>query len=642
MLCGIYNCSGGSAREVTALPRLRTATDRSEPVVWGPLAVAADPSTRFAVVDGIGCVLEGHLYPPVELARQVGRHDASDAELIALAYRRYGSQTLSSLRGRFSMVLWDDVQQHGLLASDLLATKPLFLCPAPGSLLFANELHDLLAVAPATPGPDIDALTTWLGGGTWPDGGTLYDGVSRLGPGELIHLERACAEARTYWRPHYTGTMEAPRAALAEGLRDELQQSTAKRVSSRSTSVVLSGGLDSSIVTAMAARCQPLGATLRTYSTVFPGADFDESWKIKKLTTALGIEAVTCQIEPQGTLRLALQYTRKWRLPLNGAGVLVDLPVSEAARDGAEVALDGYTGDEVLGFSPFLVADRLSRGRLLAALALTRRWPLGRPATPAEKRWIFKHCGLKGAAPYRFGDFVRGRRDREATGPAWLLPPLRRRYVDLEDIWTWKLAGSGPRWWRYLADSLVRGPHRDLRLNYLRHRAAAAGLVNESPLYDADLIEYCLRLPPELAFDSRFDRALAREAVQGIVPDEVRLHAEKAVFSSFCFDALTGADAQGIERLLTSGDAELGAYVDMDWVRSQWYEGRPRPERSNTFWGTVIWRLAAGEVWLRSQADPGFLERMLADPAIPAPSIRRVPVSDTSTFFRLAHTSERA
>jgi len=642
MLRGVYNCSGGSAHELAALSRLPMATDGSSPVVWGPLGVAGDPSTRCAVIGGIGCALEGRLYRPNDLARQLGENDASDVELIALAYRRYGRRVLSSLRGSFSIVLWDKAQRHGVLASDLLATRPLYSWRASGWLLFANELDDLLAVAPTTPGPDLDSLTTWLGGGTWLDGGTLYDGVSRLGPGELIELERASVQTRTYWRPHYTGTMKASRTDLAVGLREELQRSTAARMSPRSSGIVLSGGLDSSIVAAMASRCQPPGATLRTYSAVFPGTDFDESWKVKALTTALGIEAAAFQIAPQGTLWLALQYTRRWQLPLNGAGVLVDLPVIEAARDGAEVALDGYTGDEVLGFSPYLVADRLSRGRLLAALALTRRWPLGRPATRAEKLWILKNCGLKGASPYRFGRFVRRRRDRDAAGPAWLLPALRRRYVDLDDVWAWKLAGSGPRWWRYLADSLVRGPHRDLRLNYLRHRADAAGLVNGSPLYDADVIQYCLRVPPEVGFDSRFDRPLAREAVRGIVPNEVRLHAEKAVFSSFCFDALTGADSQGIERLLTSGDAELAAYVDMDWVRSQWHAGRPGPERSSTVWGTVIWRLAAGEVWLRSQADPSFVERMLADPAIRAPSIRRVPLGSTSTFFRLAHTSQRA
>ena len=641
MLCGVYNCSGGSAREVTAVHRLRTATDGSEPIVWGPLAVATDPSIRCAVVDGIGCLLEGHLYRPADLARQLGQNDASDVELIALAYRHYGPSALPRLRGSFSTVLWHTAERHGVLASDLLATRPLFSWRGGGLLLFASELHDLLAVAPTTPGPDLDALTTWLGGGTWPDGGTLYDGVSRLGPGELIELEPASVQTRTYWRPGYAGTMKASRADLVEGLRDELQRSTAKRLSPRSSGVVLSGGLDSSIVAAMAARSKPPGATLRTYSTVFPGADFDESWKIKKLTSALELDSATFQIEPQGTLWLALQYAKRWQLPLNGAGVLVDLPVTEAARDGVEVALDGYTGDEVLGFSPYLVADRLSRGRLLAALTLTSRWPLGRPARRAEKLWILKNCGLKGAAPYGLGQFVRARRDGEATGPAWLLPPLRRRYLDLEDMWTWKTAGSGPRWWRYLADSLLRGPHRDLRLNYLRHRAAAAGVTNESPLYDADVIEYCLRLPPELAFDSRVDRPLAREAVQGIVPDEVRLHGEKAVFSSFCFDALTGADSRGIERLITSRDAELGAYLDMEWVRKQWYAGRPGPGYSSTHWGTAMWRFAAGEVWLRSQAEPGFIDRMLADPVVLAPSIRRVALSETSTFFPLAHAGQR-
>jgi asparagine synthase (glutamine-hydrolysing) len=311
-------------------------------------------------------------------------------------------------------------------------------------------------------------------------------------------------------------------------------------------------------------------------------------------------------------------------MPLSGAGALIDMMmVAEAARDGIEVALDGQTGDEVLGFSPYLLADRLTRGRLLGALQLAGQWPLDRAITPRDKRRLLYHIGLKGALPYRVGRFVHDHRNLDVA-PSWLLPSRRRQYAALADRWAWKAAASGPRWWRYLADVLVHAPHRELRLDYLRHRAAAVDVVNESPLYDVDLIDYCLRLPPELAFDSRFTRPLAREAMRGVIPDSVRLQTQKAVFSPFCSEAITGADAPGIERLIGTRDAELGAYVDMGLVRSLWQQARSSGTGASADIGTAVWRFAAAECWLRFQADPGFADEMLDRSDVVPPAARTV------------------
>ena len=118
--------------------------------------------------------------------------------------------------------------------------------------------------------------------------------------------------------------MRGSRRELAEGLRDELERSTGRRLTERATGVVLSGGLDSSIVTTFAARTRPPAARLRTYSAVFPGSDHDESPKILELTASLGLEPATFQLQPQGTLRLALEHTKRWEMPLTGAGALIE------------------------------------------------------------------------------------------------------------------------------------------------------------------------------------------------------------------------------------------------------------------------------------------------------------------------------
>ncbi len=545
MLKGVFSRAGA------ALDRVHT--EGLEHVVRGPLAIAFDPApaAAWADVDDVTCVLSGYLYDPSGLARELDVDGGNPAELVARAYRRSGEEILTELRGRYALALWDGRSQRGLLACDLLAMEPLFYWRGTGRLAFASELKDLFSVLPATPGPDSTAFAGWLGGGSCPSDRTLYDGVARLPPGRLVELGAKAGEQRRYWRPRYQGTMSGTRDELAEGLRAEIERSVGRRLSPRLSGVVLSGGLDSSIVTAIASRQREPGTQLRTYSAVFPGESFDEGWKVQRLTESLGIEPATFKVEPQGALWLALKHVERWGLPLLGAGGLVESAImNEAAREGVEVMLDGQTGDETLGFAPYLLSDLLRHGRLIAALRLTGRWPLGRPATPRERRWALTYIGVKGALPYGLRNARKRLSGRDGDGgPLWLSPARRAAFAKQQDPWAWKHGSSGPRWWRYLSDRLVEGPNRELRIDYLRHRAAA-GVVNDSPLYDFDLIDYCLRLPPELAFASEHTRPLARHAMRDLIPDEVRLSNQKADFSSFCFEILTNADAPGIERLL--------------------------------------------------------------------------------------------
>jgi asparagine synthase (glutamine-hydrolysing) len=569
------------------------------------------------------CVLEGALYDRPGLARAVALEADSDAQLVMRAHRRLGIAALTRLRGRFAAILWDASRREGVLTSDLLATHELYLSRTAGALVFASELRDLLEVLPTRPAPDEVGFTTWLGDGTCPADRTLYAGVTRLRAGELVALGTRSPQRRRYWRPRPQPTLSGSPAELAAGWRARLEAAIATRLSPGANAVILSGGFDSSVVSAVAAAVAPPGARLRTYSGVFPGEAYDESAKIRQLNQRIGIPPGALEIAPQGTLWLALDHTRRWQLPLIAPGALIDIAaIQVAASDGMEVVLDGQTGDELFGLSPYLLADRIRRGRLLGALALAGRWPAGRPIPLRGRVRLITEFGLKGAAPYAVGRFVQGRRDRAAQGPPWLAPRLRDAFARREDRWAWKLAGEGPMWWRFFADLLIHEPHRELRLEYLRHRAGTVGTRDDPPLYDVDLIDYCLRLPPELAYDRRFDRPLVREAMSDLLPEMVRVQTQKADFTRFCETAMVNADAPGITRLLTAPDALIGDYTDRDWVLTSW--GRTTAGQGRPAWLGALWRVAAGEAWLRAQADPGFLDAALAQPDVPAPSVTRV------------------
>jgi asparagine synthase (glutamine-hydrolysing) len=619
VICGAVNLAGGPVSALPAVDRLPPGQTRWQAGDPAAVAGSADsPELSTARHGALTCVLDGALYEP-------GAAGDNPADLVAAAYRRHGVAALASLRGRFAAIIWDADARSGVLATDVLATWQLYTYAVPGGLLFAGEIRDLLPLLPAQPPPDPAAFPAWLVSGACPEGRTLYKGIGRLGPGQCVAVGGGRATTRTYWEPRYAGTRADGRDAVVAGLRETILGVTARRLSPGTDGVILSGGLDSSIITAAAHAAKRPPGTVHTYSAVFPGAPYDEGDKIRALTGALGIDGRTFEIAPQGTLWQALRYLRDWRVPLAGMGSIIDLAAAaRAGADGVSVMLDGQTGDEVLGFAPYVIADRLRRGRWAEALALIGRWPGRPPDKLHQKLWLLREFGIKGAASHQLGQRVRDRRVRQGDGAPWLLPHLRVHEAELEDRWAWKDRGTGPLWWRHLADLQVYGPHREPRLEYLRHRAAANGVAAASPLYDPDLIAYALSIPPQLQFDPATDRPLARAAMRGLLPESVRLQRRKADFSPFGRRAVTGADAPGLERVLTAPDALIGAYVDLEWVRRNWAVLCAGPPAQAPPLG-VMWHLASAETWLRLQADPEWVDALAEDPAV-----AQVSVSDAA------------
>ncbi len=616
MLCGAWSRSPDRWREWME----STAGSSHDPVrVWqdGPLVVFAEVAAQSAQ-DDLVCHLEGRLSPEPGPPGSRQRRAATDADIVVGAFRDGGASGVMGQRGQFSAVVWDRERTRLHLVCDRLARQGWYVLEGPGEILFATELRDLLALAPSRPDPDALSFTMWLGARGCPEGRTLYSGVSRLGPGEAFAYSGGALDRRIHWRPTYEPPRHTGRGELAEALRRQLRASTWQYLTPGVNGVILSGGIDSSVVAVAAAEGRASGIDVRTYSAAFPGAPYDESDKIRSLTGALGVRAHAIQPAPVGALWLALRYLQEWAVPLVAPGALLDMSVTESAgADGAGIVLDGQTGDEVLGFSPFLLADRLAQGRLLAVRRLLRAWPTSsRPTSLRERVRLARMFAVKGAAPYRLGRAIRDRRDRTGHGPKWLVPERRRAWLEFEDAWAWKRRGSGPRWWRSFTDGVVWGPHRELRLEYLRHRAASAGMAWGSPLYDEELIDFCSRLDPEIAFNPRVNRPLVREAMADVLPDIVRLQTRKANFSSFVVAAMR-ADTAALQQLLSGRDPEIAAYVDLGWLRQRW-EREPLPEPMSPFWG-ALWRAAIGQAWLRFGADPAGLAEFIGDPAIAPP-----------------------
>ena len=597
---GVFDPHGSFAGETP----LRLAREQS--FAEGPLRVAFDgPGARGS---GLLCLLEGFLDDRDELARELGLDGGSRAEdLLAAGYRRWGPGLPARLRGDFALLIWDSEHREGLLVRDQLGVRGIYLHRRSGVLSFATELHELLELLPATPAPDRAALAHWLAASNRPGDGTLYEGVRRLDPGTMLLLGVGGVRSRSYWCPRYREPDRVDPAEAAERVRAGLERSVARRLrSSGRVGVLMSGGLDSATVAALAAARS--SEEVLAYSGVFPNHPaVDESELIAELGGSLRLGVTQASVQAGGLLASAFESARASRLPLLGWGDFWTVPLLRVARaDGVTVSLGGDGGDELFGARTHLLADALRAGRPRRALRLARELPgAGERPPRREVARVLLGLGLAPALPPPPAPFARAAERRRL--PAWLAPGSARALLDSDEHSTWRRL-DGPRWWASAAYGLTRGVEETGVFEHQRLRGRLVGVEPRHPLFDLDLLELSLSLPAELSLDRHRNRPLLRAAVAGALPDSVRLRPAKAWFDSLIVDCLSGPDARAIRLLLTDRDSELAEHVEPAALRAR-LDCIPAAGVERFRWMFELWRLIAAECWLRvlsGRADEGL------------------------------------
>jgi asparagine synthase (glutamine-hydrolysing) len=599
------------------------------------LAVAhTGPPAR---ADGPLCLLAGRIDDTARLTDELNCREGSSAEqLLAAGYLRWGASLLERIRGEFLLLLWDRERGEGLIARDQLGVASLYVHDAGGTLYFATEVRELLALLPRRPAPDAAGVAHWLAASNRTGDGTLYEGVRRVLPGGVLLLGGEGVRERRYWSPTFVEPPQCGESELAEQVREGLGRAVRRRLADRAiegggrheqhgTGVLMSGGLDSAAVAAIAAREAP--GRVAAFSGVFPEQPAaDESGLIAGLRGALGLPGMSAEVRPGGLLASALESQHAWQLPLLSWGDFWTLPLLRAAASaGVRVVLGGDGGDELFATRVYLLADRLRGARPLDSLCLARELPGAGEAPPRrELLSLTAQLAIGGALPYR--PHQRWRRlSARRTHPAWLTRRVARELCGSEDPLAWKRL-DGPRWWAHAADGLTSGIDQVGIFEMHRHRAALAGLQARHPLFDLDLLETVLRQPPTSTFNRHHNRPLLRAGMAGLLPDAVRLRPRKALFDSLIIETLAGPDAPAVRRLLADPRAELGGYVDLAAMRRSLLDddvlraGRPFE------WMQHLWRLVTAECWLRAQSDPEH-ERLRASlrPSPPHVALRACP-----------------
>jgi asparagine synthase (glutamine-hydrolysing) len=302
-------------------------------------------------------VLNGEIYNFPELRRELGAkgysfRSQSDTEVLLAAYREWGTQCLARLNGMFAFAIYDRRSRELFLARDRAGEKPLFYAQSVSGLRFASELKALLA-DPALPRHiEPQALDCYLSMGFIPGPHCIVRGVKKLPPAHALVFNLASGETRLwrYWQlPKPASAMGSPasEAALLDELDALLEDSVRRQlVADVPVGVLLSGGVDSSLVTAMAVRT---AAQVKTFTVRFPGhGKYDETEHARLIARHCGTEHQELDAG-EVTVAVLPLLARQFDEPMADSSMIPTYLLSRLVRQHCTVAVGGDGGDELFG-----------------------------------------------------------------------------------------------------------------------------------------------------------------------------------------------------------------------------------------------------------------------------------------------------
>ena len=478
--------------------------------------------------NGLCIVFNGEIYNFADLRQELiakghAFRTGSDTEVILAAYREWGTDCLARLNGMFAFALYDTRRRQLFLARDRAGEKPLFYSLTGGALRFASELKGLMA-EPALPRRiDAAALDCYLAMGYIPGGRSMLQGVNKLPPAHALLFDLNSGESKlwSYWQLPRPDASAAAGHADEAGLLDELEhllEDAVRRqlVADVPVGVLLSGGVDSSLVTAMAVRAAP---KVKTFTIRFPGfGALDETEHARLIARHFGTEHLEL-VAAESTVDLLPLLARQFDEPMVDSSMIPTYLVSRLVREHCTVALGGDGGDELFGGYPqydrLLWLQRklggvplgLRRGLAGAARALL-------PVGFKGGNWLQAlGVDLRSGLPLILSKFDRGTRQRlMAQHAPWNLAAER--------IWEQRVPESADLLQRatrmdfgnYLAEDILVKVDRASMLNSLEVRA---------PLLDFRLIEFAFgKVPSRLKATSTERKILLKKLTRRILPPE--------------------------------------------------------------------------------------------------------------------------
>jgi asparagine synthase (glutamine-hydrolysing) len=519
----------------------------------------------------------------------------SDTEVLVHLYEEVGDKLVEQLRGMFAFALWDESSRRLLLARDRLGIKPLYYYQDDEKLLFASELKGILAYGDINRELDPQSLEDYLAYGMMSGTRTIFRGIQKLAPGHTLALDREhwAALPRRYWRLEFSPDESLSADQWCEQIRAKVAESVERHlIADVPVGAFLSGGIDSSVITALATRAS--GQPLTTFSIGFKDAANDELPFARETADRYGTRHVE-EVVSADAVALLDQLCWHYDEPFADSSAIPTMLVSRLAARHVKVALSGDGGDEAFGGYARYVHD-------LREAALRRQLP----------RWL-RSSVLRSAAqlwpnadwlprPLRGKSLLTNLALDEAAAYARTIStcrqPLRRQLLSSDVLH--ELSGHEPE--RTIAaaygpagDSLAGMIAADVAsllpddyLVKVDRASMAFGLEVRPPLLDHELLELTARIPSRFKVHHGETKWIFKRACGDLLPDSL-LTRKKQGFEAPVDVWLRGPLRELFHDVVLSGSSPATNWLNLKTARSAFEQHQAgRRRHGQTLWSLIV------------------------------------------------------
>lgn len=555
--------------------------------------VDLDPrSNQPFVREDIVVAYNGEIYNYVErrevlLAAGVPFATSSDTEVLTAAWQRKGEAALDEMEGMWAFALADVKKGHLVLCRDRFGEKPLVWTFREGTLYFASEIKVLAVLVGDAFSVDGNQIRRFLVNGykaLHKQRSTYFRDVEELPAASIVVLERpAPLSPRRYWSLATSPESMSEQAAL-EGVRHYLDRAVELRLRADvPVAFCLSGGIDSGAIASIAVK--RLGRRITCFSIVDKDPRYDESRNIDAVVRSLDCDHHVIRPDAADFLDRLEVLVGYHDAPVATISYYLHAFLSRSiAEAGFKVALSGTGADELFtGYYDHYAFWLAEMADLPNFDTLLADWRGG------------------------YGTFVRNKflQDPEI----FVKSPRERRHIYLDrDVFNGLM--REPLDENFFEEEYAAGMLRSRMLNELNHEVVPVILAeddrnsmmhsveNRSPFLDRQLAEFLFRVPTAHLIKDGFVKYLLRQAVAGVLPDQVRLDKRKVGFNGSLDTLLNRSDRDVRDRLLS--DSPIFDYVDRDRFR-KFFDG----DISDNSYSKFMFSFISSKLFLESDLARG-------------------------------------
>jgi asparagine synthase (glutamine-hydrolysing) len=472
----------------------------------------------------IHIVWNGEIYNYRELAGELEKNglykrNTSESEVLINLYLTYGIDFISKLNGMFAIAIHDARENTLHLIRDRMGKKPLWISHLPdGTIFFASEVRALMLARPdRTLRTDMISEVMQYGYINSPNSAFLE--INQLPPASVLTWSNGNSKSKTYWEPDFQNKVEIGYEEALDVTKNLIEAAVSRRlISERPLGSFLSGGYDSTIVTAYMSKLMP--EKVQSYSIGFENAQFNEAGFARKVAAYLGTEHHEEILKPDPNL-IVEKISKILDQPFADSSIVPTYLLSQFARENLVVALSGDGGDEIFGgYDRYLAAPLMQKFNFTFPVLQLFLKAIRRESIGKSRRFRRGSSQLRAFPTLSERYFSIQTLTQNVDLNTVLSPDLRTNVISESFLIHFNGGSDLSKLSQLVRSDLHYYLPGDI-LNKIDLASMANGLELRSPLLDVNVVEWGLSLPDRYKIKGLETKHILKDVARSLVPPQL-------------------------------------------------------------------------------------------------------------------------